>query len=311
MDLKMSRQPAIVLLCSLALAFGVMVPCADGAQAGQAAYAPGGEQACLACHDGAPINLILHTPHAVKGDPRTPSAQHACESCHGASPDHIASADHAPSIVYNGPTASPVAARNKMCLSCHESGPRINWQGSHHERNDLACTSCHTIHVDKDPVLIKTQQAVKCFACHAEQRAQANRPSHHPVIEGKVVCADCHNPHGSTQDKMLVRNRVNDLCYKCHPDKRGPYLAEHAPVREDCTLCHTPHGSTQARLLTQRQPYLCQECHDTSHHAGSPYGGQTYIGGRAPQSQVSGRSCLNCHSQIHGSNSPSGIYLLR
>jgi DmsE family decaheme c-type cytochrome len=307
----MSRTPTLVLLCGFALFSRATVLGADQAVAGQATYAPEREKTCLTCHDGAPINLILHTPHAVKGDARTPSAQHACESCHGASPDHIASPDHAPSIKYSGPTASPVADRNKMCLTCHESGTHVNWRGSQHQRNDLACSTCHTVHVDKDPVLIKTSQAAKCFTCHAAQRAQANRLSHHPVIEGKVVCADCHNPHGSTQEKMLIKARVNDLCYTCHADKRGPFLSEHAPVREDCTLCHSPHGSTQTRLLTKRQPYLCQECHDTSHHSGSPYGGQTYIGGKAPQVQVSGRSCLNCHSQIHGSNSPSGIYLLR
>jgi len=188
----------------------------------------------------------------------------------------------------------------------------MNWHGSKHQRSDIACSNCHTVHANKDPILVKTSQPTKCFSCHPEQRAQANRTSHHPILEGKVVCADCHNPHGSVQeDKMLVRARVNDTCYKCHADKRGPFLGEHAPVREDCTLCHNPHGSTQARLLKERPPYLCQQCHDTSHHSGSPYGGETYIGGRAPQVQASGKGCLNCHSQVHGSNSPSGAFNLR
>ena len=275
-------------------------------------YAANGVQTCLRqCHNKEPFVFVLQTPHAVKGDRRTPFAQHQCESCHGPSPEHIAVSAKPVTVVFKGPKASPIAERNAKCLSCHESGLRMNWRGSPHQKNEVACASCHTIHVEKDPVLLKTTQPAKCFACHKEQRAQANRLSHHPIIEGKIVCADCHNPHGSTQDKNLVRARVNDTCYKCHPDKRGPFLQEHAPVREDCTICHTPHGSTQARLLRERAPYLCQQCHDTSHHSGSPYGGETLIGGRAPQAQGLAKGCLNCHSQVHGSNNPSGVYNLR
>jgi DmsE family decaheme c-type cytochrome len=287
-------------------------PAPTSAPAAQSGYAPTGEKACLDCHDTDHVNVVLRTPHGVKGDSRTPLSQHQCETCHGASPEHIADPSaRSTAVPFTGASKAPVATRNALCLTCHESGLRMNWQGSQHQRNDVACTTCHTIHASKDPVLVKSTQPARCFVCHADQRAQANRPSHHPIVEGKVTCADCHNPHGSPQDKMLVRARINDLCYKCHPDKRGPFLGEHAPVREDCMLCHTPHGSTQARLLRERPPYLCQQCHDTSHHSGSPYGGETYIGGRAPAVQVSGKGCLNCHSQIHGSNSPSGAYYLR
>jgi DmsE family decaheme c-type cytochrome len=285
---------------------------APQAASAQSGFAPTGDKACLECHESESVTLVLKTPHAVRGDARTPFAQHQCESCHGASPDHIADpSSKSTALPFSGPNKASVEARNAMCLTCHDNGLRLNWKGSQHERNEVACTNCHTVHANKDPALVRTMQPQKCFTCHGEQRAQANRASHHPIIEGKVICADCHNPHGSPQEKMLVKARVTDLCYKCHPDKRGPFLGEHAPVREDCTLCHTPHGSTQARLLKERPPYLCQECHDTSHHSGSPYGGETYIGGRAPQVQVSGRGCLNCHSQVHGSNSPSGAFNLR
>ena len=34
-----------------------------------------------------------------------------------------------------------------------------------------------------------------CFQCHTEVRAAFELPHHHPVLEGKVSCADCHNPH--------------------------------------------------------------------------------------------------------------------
>lgn len=300
-------------------------PAAAGeAAAGGPQYNPLGAKACTRCHDEHspwPVLDILNTPHAVKGDSRTPFAAHACELCHGASPEHMLPPANGakrilPTVVFSGPNASPVAQRVAVCLSCHESGLRMNWQGSQHQSNDVACSSCHTIHTQKDPVLVKASQPTVCFSCHAEQRAQSFEFSHHPIREGKVVCADCHNPHGSPGPKLLKEFTVNETCYTCHAEKRGPLLWEHEPVREDCTNCHTPHGSTQARLLKERPPYLCQNCHDGTFHPGEPYSGQnvagqTFNGAITAKFQFFGRSCVNCHSQIHGSNSPSGAYFMR
>ena len=69
------------------------------------------------------------------------------------------------------------------------------------------------------------------------------RTSHHPVREGKMGCASCHNPHDGNRPKMIKADSVNELCYTCHAEKRGPFLFEHAPVREDCVSCHEPHGT--------------------------------------------------------------------
>jgi len=70
-----------------------------------------------------------------------------------------------------------------------------------------------------------------------------------PLPEGAMSCDDCHNPHGSLTSPLLKTNTVNETCYQCHAEKRGPFLFEHAPVRESCLNCHTPHGSNQATLL--------------------------------------------------------------
>ncbi len=75
------------------------------------------------------------------------------------------------------------------------------------------------------------------------------RSSHMPMREGKIVCTDCHNPHGSYSEKLLRANSVNENCYTCHAEKRGPFLWEHAPVRENCLNCHDPHGSINEYLL--------------------------------------------------------------
>lgn len=288
--------------------------------AAQTAPAAVGVDTCLKCHTDAKAGPILQTPHAVKGDRHTPFAQNGCESCHGASAEHVAARKNLPSVIYKGPNVSPVAVRNQQCLTCHQTGMRMNWTGSQHQSNEVACASCHTVHVAKDPVLQKATQAEKCFTCHATQRAQANRFSHHPIKEGKVTCSDCHNPHGGRGPSLLKEVTINGVCYNCHAEKRGPMVREHPPVRENCMNCHTPHGSAQPRLLTERPPYLCQNCHDGTFHPGQPFSGQnvqnkTFTLGSSTsittRFQMIGRSCLNCHSQVHGSNTPGGVYNLR
>jgi DmsE family decaheme c-type cytochrome len=292
-----------------------------------AAFAEKGEVTCMKCHDDNAVLGILKTPHAVKGDAHSPFAQHACESCHGASPEHVKARTPAgerrppPAVIFSGPAVSPVAEQNATCLNCHTGGLRKAWEGSPHQGNQVACVNCHTLHVAKDPLLTKATQPEKCFTCHAQQRAESFQYSHHPIREGKVVCSDCHNPHGSRGPRQLAELTVNQTCYNCHADKRGPMLFEHEPVREDCMLCHTPHGSNEARLLKQREPFLCISCHmnaggPPSSSSGMVALGQTltvqnFIKNGANSAHGGGRGCENCHVQVHGSNSPNGSALIR
>lgn len=267
---------------------------------------------CTDCHNTAPVTDIFKTPHAVKGDPRSPMGQQGCESCHGPA---SGGSSH-PTVIFKGPNASPIAARNERCLACHQNGARMDWVGSQHQNNNLACVSCHTIHVAKDPILVKATQPEKCFSCHAEQRALTLQNSHHPIREGKVVCSDCHNPHGSAGPTLLKKVRVNDTCYGCHADKRGPMLWEHQPVREECTNCHNPHGSVNPRMLKEKVPFLCLGCHAATNDMGgygvSVHGSSSQLApGNSDFFLTGDRSCLSCHSQIHGSNSPSGSTFFR
>ena len=130
-----------------------------------------------------------------------------------------------------------------------------------------------------------------------------------------MTCSDCHNPHGSTNPSMLTGATVNQTCFGCHAEKRGPLLWEHAPVVEDCGLCHTPHGSVRPALLTKSPPLLCQQCHSVAGHpavartgAALPNGAGATSGGAV---FLLAGSCTNCHSQVHGSNHPSGSKLMR
>src|SRR5213595_2400521 len=99
-------------------------------------------------------------------------------------------------------------------MNCHRrDSTRSHWEGSQHQNAEVACTSCHQVHTQHDRVREKLTQPEVCFTCHKEQRTQVSRPSHHPILEGKVVCSDCHNPHGSVGPKLVKRDSVNDTCY--------------------------------------------------------------------------------------------------
>jgi DmsE family decaheme c-type cytochrome len=162
------------------------------------------------------------------------------------------------------------------------------------------------VHTQHDKVRDKLTQPEVCTSCHKEQRAQISRPSRHPIKEGKVACTDCHNPHGTAGVKLLVRDTVVDTCYTCHMEKRGPFVFNHQPVTEDCSNCHNPHGTTVANLLKSRPPFLCQQCHEPTSHRGNIPGLIAGTGNAAGSRGVTqARACLNCHTNIHGSNNPT------
>jgi DmsE family decaheme c-type cytochrome len=275
-----------------------------------------GDAKCTRCHDendDYPVLAIGKTRHGTTADGRTPS----CTSCHGESENHInkpASATERPKPdrTFTRTSLTPVQERNDACMSCHRrDSTRAHWEGSIHQSRDVACTSCHQIHTQHDRVREKITQPEVCFACHKEQRTQINRPSRHPIPEGKVACSDCHNPHGSVGPKLVKRDTVNDTCYACHMEKRGPFVHPHDPVVEDCGICHNPHGTVTENLLKLRAPFLCHQCH-TPHGPNVPQllGRQVAPNsvtttGKNPINITQGRGCLNCHTEVHGSNNPS------
>jgi DmsE family decaheme c-type cytochrome len=274
-----------------------------------------GADTCLKCHDEDneyPVFPIFKTKHAVAADERTPFAGLQCEACHGPGGEHAqrvrSGETRAPILAFGKGSWTPVRDQNRKCLECHENHQRIDWKGSLHEFNDVACASCHRIHTADDPVLDREQQPEVCYTCHLSQRAQFYQSSHHPVREGKMACSACHDPHGDDGTDRLVKANLRETCTGCHAEWRGPYLWEHAPAAEDCTLCHRPHGSNQPSLLKKRPPQLCQQCHSQAGHPSLQYDGSA-VSSRSQFALIKG--CLNCHFQVHGSNHPSGVKLMR
>lgn len=321
MNIKKTLFAALLLLSGFALNVGAAEEAA--AKPAEPSPPPGlgteytekGADTCLMCHTEAwpyPIFPIFKTKHANRADARTPFAGHQCEACHGPGAKHAAGGDKNAINSFKPTSFLSVAQRNKFCLDCHRGNARTGWVGSAHETNDIACTNCHKIHVERDPVLAKATQPEVCYACHKKQRADFYKPSTHPVRYGQMACSECHAPHGANTRALLVKPTVNQTCYTCHAEKRGPFLWEHAPVAEDCTLCHSPHGTVRPTLLTKTPPLLCQQCHTVAAHPSVAYTGAALPGGGGGGSAfLLAGSCTNCHSQIHGSNHPSGYKLMR
>jgi len=291
-----------------------------------------GDAKCTGCHDeadeptGAGTMLELNpgvlaigkTKHGVKADKRTPT----CTDCHGDSEKHRThkGSDKPPKVdrSFRKSTETTAEVRNGACMTCHKGGNRMQWEGSQHASGDVACNSCHQVHNKKDKVRDKLTQGEVCFACHKEQRAETLRSSTHPVRAGGIACSNCHNVHGSNGPKLLVKNTTNETCWTCHAEKRGPFLWEHPSASDDCMNCHSPHGSNQPTLLKVRQPYLCSSCHIAGGHSttgirsGNDLGAGVVPGGAATAaSQMVGKSCTNCHTEVHGSNHPSGARFVR
>lgn len=270
-----------------------------------------GDAKCTRCHDeneSYPVLSIGKTRHGVMGDGRLPS----CAGCHGESETHINKPEGVkerpkPEFPFGKKTAGDIRGHNQVCTDCHKGGKFMLWGGSAHDSRGVACTDCHKLHVAEDKVRDKLTQPEVCFACHKEQRVLAGKPSHHPILEGKVACSDCHASHGAAGPKLMKRDSVADTCYTCHMEKRGPFIRKHEPA-EDCSICHNPHGSSVDNLLKTRPPFLCQQCHEpTSHRGGIPGLAAGTGASSGTRGITQARACLNCHTNIHGSNNPANI----
>jgi DmsE family decaheme c-type cytochrome len=269
---------------------------------GDATYV--GAKTCLTCHSGQAASFGETLMGRIG---KTSPGKFDCENCHGPGSAH-AKAGGGRGVggiisFRKDDTSRTNAENNAICLGCHEKGDRTYWSGSTHESRDVACTNCHTVmkKVSRKANLKTAFEPDTCFQCHKDRRAQMFRSSHMPIREGKMVCSDCHNPHGTASEALLRENTINDTCYKCHAEKRGPFLFEHAPVRENCANCHDAHGSVNEAMLKVSRQRLCAECHGFGHGlAGAPAAVQSI-----------GRQCQNCHTQVHGTNDPSGPLLHR
>ncbi|MBK6425099.1 MAG: hypothetical protein IPF82_02535 [Blastocatellia bacterium] len=298
-----------------------------------------GNEACKTCHE-VEFNRFSGTPHAHMAESKYDSdMKRGCENCHGPGQAHVLSESKRKEAMDLGQTVPDydgsliVSFKNKgpktiseTCLKCHagmgeEHG---NYRRGDHWRNDVGCVDCHEAHgmplpkdrtgsqtlietatehkIDSDSrVMLKATEPILCITCHSEVRSQFTMPHRHKVLEGDMVCSDCHNPHGGFEQKqMRLSTGVDQACVKCHSDKQGPFTFEHAPLKlEGCAACHTPHGSSNPKMLRRSNvTQLCLECHTETQGIGAP-NTPSFHNLASPKY----RNCTTCHVMIHGSMS--------
>jgi predicted CXXCH cytochrome family protein len=209
---------------------------------------------------------------------------------------------------------------NMACMDCHSNIVRV-FPASAHARihtehvqaaGQSGCESCHgpgSRHVEsgggRGKFIINPRHAPEsCFQCHLDVEAQMHLPQHHPILEGRMSCVQCHDPHGADILKSaggLAMARQNENCAQCHRQQTRPFVFEHEALREGCVVCHNPHGSINRKLLVQNDPNLCLKCHAQVQHQAP---GEIYIGSVSHTLFLRQGTCWSagCHTAVHGSN---------
>ncbi len=278
-----------------------------------------GSEACEMCHEEV-VKVFSASRHTIHLRKVLKEANQACEHCHGPGSEHVDSGDGTKILRFPPRSSVTVKRAAEICIKCHATThDSPHWRTNVHATADVGCVDCHRFHgSDDDPFMLQkpivkvsnlagfrydanhptTSQAINgtCLNCHAAQAAQARLRSHHPMLEDRVSCTDCHEVHRSTNPALMPVNKsMSAVCTKCHTNIRGPFVYEHEPTRtgglgESCLTCHQPHGSPNQKLLITNSHDMCIQCHTDINtddaHQGRP--GSCWRSG--------------CHTDIHGSN---------
>jgi predicted CXXCH cytochrome family protein len=239
-----------------------------------------GTLALISC---ATVDPTVMLPPSVEGASFV--GNRACYDCHTNYTRVFPSSPHARLHFEGAPTVAPAG-----CEGCHGPGSRHVAAGGGRGRF----------------IVNPGRQPETCLNCHLETHAEFNLPQRHPVLEGRMGCGACHDPHGLDMMKPargLAMARLNEQCSPCHREQTRPFVYEHEALREGCTACHQPHGSVNARLLVARDNNLCLRCHAQTPGAGVA-AGQVFIGQTDHTGWLPLGTCWSagCHTAVHGSN---------
>src|SRR6516165_3881695 len=110
-----------------------------------------GSETCVICH----ADQGQHFQNTVMGKafahPKNAKEKLGCEACHGPGKAHIEAGGGKETIPvrFAKDSRNSVEEKNDACLSCHERGNRLFWEGSPHETRNVACVDCHFGHASQ------------------------------------------------------------------------------------------------------------------------------------------------------------------
>jgi DmsE family decaheme c-type cytochrome len=193
---------------------------------------------CVSCH--------FRTQHTFWAGSQHDQRTVGCTTCHSI---------HAE----KGEKQLKAASEAELCAQCHRTIVNKQLRFAHMpvRESKLTCSSCHNVHGAANVKLLKTGSTVTeaCYSCHAEKRGPMLW-EHAPVTEN---CTTCHDPHGSSNERMLVAKQPF-LCQRCHVTSRHP-----PTVYEGYLL----NNSTNGNKIYGRS---CMVCHQQVHGSNAPSG---------------------------------------
>jgi len=130
----------------------------------------------------------------------------------------------------------------------------------HSEKNEATCRKCHDMNPPEQGSQGFAAATQFCLGCHKELTGM--RIVHGPITIGG--CAPCHQ-FSSRPNRYEVIAQGQDLCFKCHEEKRKDLIKSflHGPMSAGlCTICHNPHGSSEKYQLRRYVGDLCVMCHE-------------------------------------------------
>jgi DmsE family decaheme c-type cytochrome len=203
--------------------------------------------------------LVCHSQDFTRADVRRSShtqSDVACNSCHS---------------IHKSPTPKFLLAsrQTELCYGCHQNVRTQFSMPFKHRVNEgfMNCTDCHNPHGTPAPtwrsglrprmVTHALANEEPCLKCHSDKRGPF--AYEHPAVRVDG-CEACHNPHGSTNAKLLKRTSVFTTCLECHngagtfgrqADGITIQSSSHDlrnPRYQNCTTCHVKiHGSNADR----------------------------------------------------------------
>lgn len=248
---------------------------------------------CTDCHEEMSTNLSGTTHATAKS--RTGSGVF-CVDCHRGWEIHIE--DPSAENITDPSSLDPYSEFD-VCNKCHFGNSELDFaHGGKHFQEGINCSGCHVIHssADHPGQLRKGDVYSTCNECHTLEMTSFSQIASHPVKSGGISCIDCHD-YFSAVNNHSTSDSENQLCYNCHPEMEGPFMHEHEATRDygledgGCLNCHDAHGSPFEYLLKEPTVQICRQCHVIPGHS------------TAHSGVFAGRDCLDCHIDIHGSNS--------
>jgi len=198
---------------------------------------------CTRCHTE---QALKRAPYPVEHDFKAAS----CNDCHSPHQEKT----HPYMLVESPPN---------LCIQCH-SEVGSDFRKPYHHRvleGSISCLDCHSAHGKNNTEEARLSAAglsELCARCHADKQGPFVF-EHLAISRSENGCLECHNAHGSVNNRMLNRATVFQVCVQCHSQiglsadpEVGASMSHDLsdPRIQNCTVCHTQlHGSNSSRVF--------------------------------------------------------------